>query len=178
MGLFGKKPAHTPEAPYAILPALSTINVVRSQFYQDALEAASGGAPGEMVHVDRWASLIRERHNRFDPNAIAVYVRHQRVGYVGRQDAERYAPLLDRLWRRRGLQAVCRACIVGRPLTDKDGVPIEGTVSYTATLALSLPRSLVRSHDLPTCDDNDLFQEPPPLPDLRPSPIAEDAGLP
>ena len=41
------------------------------------------------------AALAREPHNAYDPNAIAVTIDGETVGYIPREDAAALAPLLD-----------------------------------------------------------------------------------
>lgn len=39
--------------------------------------------------------LVREPNNMYDPNAVAVYVGNEQVGYLFREEASEVAPLLD-----------------------------------------------------------------------------------
>lgn len=60
------------------------------------------------------AVLIAEPHNPYDPNAIMVIVEGLLVGYLSREDAVRYAPVMSRL-ADKGLQAgACEAWVAGR----------------------------------------------------------------
>jgi hypothetical protein len=43
------------------------------------------------------ATLVSEPTNRFDPDAVAVYIDGQRIGYLPREDAQRYRPALDQI---------------------------------------------------------------------------------
>lgn len=47
---------------------------------------------GEEIHLT--AQLVPEPHNRHDPNAVSVRVNGMTVGYLPREDAELYAPVL------------------------------------------------------------------------------------
>jgi collagen type III alpha len=43
------------------------------------------------------ATLLPEPTNRFDPDAVAVHIDGQRIGYLPREDAARYRPALDEI---------------------------------------------------------------------------------
>jgi hypothetical protein len=43
------------------------------------------------------ATLVPEPTNRFDPDAVAVYIDEQRIGYLPREDAQRYRPVLEQI---------------------------------------------------------------------------------
>ena len=43
------------------------------------------------------ATLVPEPTNRFDPDAVAVHIGGQRIGYLPREDAARYRPALDEI---------------------------------------------------------------------------------
>jgi hypothetical protein len=53
--------------------------------------------PARGADLDTEADLVPEPHNRFDPRAIAVRVHGQVVGYLPRDDAHRYHPVLSGL---------------------------------------------------------------------------------
>jgi hypothetical protein len=44
------------------------------------------------------ATLVPEPTNRFDPDAVAVHIDEQRIGYLPREDAQRYRPALDQIY--------------------------------------------------------------------------------
>jgi collagen type III alpha len=44
------------------------------------------------------ATLVPEPTNRFDPDAVAVHIDEQRIGYLPREDAQRYRPVLDEIY--------------------------------------------------------------------------------
>ena len=46
-------------------------------------------------HVGRYMALKREPNNPYDKNAIAIYLRTDKVGYIKAVHAEILAPLLD-----------------------------------------------------------------------------------
>jgi uncharacterized protein len=89
------------------------IEVVGESKYQDALLELTGGRrhyAGVRLHTA--ARLLPEPENAADPNAIAVTVGGQRVGYLSRADAERYRDAISAAIQRSG-QASCSATIVG-----------------------------------------------------------------
>lgn len=53
--------------------------------------------PARGADLDTVADLVPEPHNRFDRRAIAVRVQEQVVGYLPREDAHRYHPVLAEL---------------------------------------------------------------------------------
>jgi hypothetical protein len=53
--------------------------------------------PARGADLDTEADLVPEPYNRFDPRAIAVLVHGQVVGYLPRDDAHRYHPVLSEL---------------------------------------------------------------------------------
>ena len=54
-----------------------------------------------LLRSPRWtATLLREPDNRFDPNAVSVWIDGQRVAYLARQEAAEIAARLDDLTRR------------------------------------------------------------------------------
>lgn len=162
MGLFGRKrQPPTPEFPNAILPGGRTVNVVGESHYQAALEAIAGGKTEDTCNLEKWAVLLREPDNPYDNNAVAIYILGQRVGYLGRNDAEEYAVIFDELWRNYGLRPACRASISGgwrRYAADGKTVVDEG--HYGVRLALAKPRDLLGSQTLTTCDDEELTKPP------------------
>lgn len=96
-----------------LLPGGGTVEVVGESRHQIELEHVVGGREEISRDVERWACLFREPDNPYDRNAVGVFVDGLEVGYLGRDDAIRYAPLLDSLACSRGAVAVCRAKIVG-----------------------------------------------------------------
>ncbi|WP_166784722.1 HIRAN domain-containing protein [Cryobacterium sp. TMT2-14] len=52
---------------------------------------------GRYAHGADQYLLIREPRNKHDPNAVAVYGKGRRVGYVSRTKAAMLAPILDPL---------------------------------------------------------------------------------
>jgi len=63
--------------------------------------------------VDAFAVLAAETDNPYDPNAVAVWVRGLKVGYLSREDAHRYHPGLLALQRKHGKPIALAGVIVG-----------------------------------------------------------------
>jgi hypothetical protein len=78
------------------------LEVVGESHYQDNLWRLVGGRrqSDERVRVDVVAVLAAEPDNPYDANAIAVWVRGLKVGYLSREDAQRYQPGLLALQRK------------------------------------------------------------------------------
>jgi hypothetical protein len=78
----------------------ATVEVVGESRYQGTLEQIAGGRTIDGPrNPDHQATLIPEPSNPYDQHAVRVYVGppfHQ-VGYLGREDAVAYRPLIDRL---------------------------------------------------------------------------------
>lgn len=78
------------------------VEVVGESRRQDALERiAQGRTESGPVRSRVEAVLVPEPGNRQDQNAIRVEIEGETVGYVGRDDAEDFAPILWKLVQRR-----------------------------------------------------------------------------
>lgn len=74
----------------------AVLQVVGEGSYQDALSALGGRRTTEgPTNTDFVAGLIREANNRYDENAIQVQIDGRRVGYLSREDAIRYRPVVE-----------------------------------------------------------------------------------
>jgi hypothetical protein len=74
----------------------AVLQVVGEGTYQDALGALGGRKTSDgPTSTDFLAGLIREANNRYDENAIQVQIDGRRVGYLSREDAIRYRPVVD-----------------------------------------------------------------------------------
>lgn len=83
---------------YLINPARpeAVLEVVGESNYQLALEAAGGGRTSDGAAVrDQVALLIPEPNNRYDENAITVQIAGRLVGYLSREDAIAYRPVVQ-----------------------------------------------------------------------------------
>ncbi|GAB3919443.1 hypothetical protein GCM10011575_30470 [Microlunatus endophyticus] len=68
--------------------------------YRDSLRSlfpAKLPAGGGSQSIDTTAILLPEPSNKHDPNAVMVLVQGKQVGYLARDDAARYAPILNQL---------------------------------------------------------------------------------
>ncbi len=84
--------------------------VVGESHHDAALEQLAGGRTEEGVHVTCAALLLPQPDNPYDPDAVAVYIRSQEVGFLARNVAPEFLQALragdyDR--------AACEAVIVG-----------------------------------------------------------------
>ncbi|MGH2941915.1 MAG: HIRAN domain-containing protein [Solirubrobacteraceae bacterium] len=96
------------------LPAGQTVAIVGEATFQPTIARACGPIRAERVHCAITAALVPEPENRYDPNAVAVYIGGEKVGYLSRRDALDYQPAMQAL-RAAGYQAgVCRGCIAGQ----------------------------------------------------------------
>lgn len=69
--------------------------VVREAPHEQAIRRLfADPIPARGADLDTQAELVPEPHNRFDPRAVAVRVQGQVVGYLPREDAHRYYPVL------------------------------------------------------------------------------------
>jgi HIRAN domain len=92
------------------------VNVAGESHYQEALRAIAGTAPGPVRH-EATAHLVPEPENAYDPNAVRVEIGGEKVGYVPRDLAAAYAPLLAPIVAR-GRVAACEALVAGREGPD------------------------------------------------------------
>jgi hypothetical protein len=108
-------------APHAGLPAVTAsvlgghddLEVVGELAYQTALWRQSGGTIGDKIRCDIVAVLFPEPANPYDPNAIAVVIDGQVVGYLPRATAQEYRPGLQSLMSMHGGYVALRGVIVG-----------------------------------------------------------------
>jgi len=98
--LLGGGPRHVELTATLVQPARedATVQVVGESNYQPVLIAASGGRTTEgAVNPAHMAVLYPEPTNRYDPNAVQVRIAEGLVGYLSREDAVAYRPVIDRL---------------------------------------------------------------------------------
>ncbi|HVM52651.1 MAG TPA: HIRAN domain-containing protein [Acidimicrobiales bacterium] len=88
--------------------------------FQEALERASGGKTVEGHHLPVVATLVAQPANPQDPNAVEVHLGEDLVGYINREDAARWSPVLLALHARAGVLVSCHATIVGGWRRDGD----------------------------------------------------------
>ena len=91
------------------------LEVVGESHYQDNLWRLVGGrsSPDERARVDIHAVLVAETDNPYDPNAVSVWIRGLKVGYLSRDDAQRYQPGLLALQKKHGQPIALPGVIAG-----------------------------------------------------------------
>lgn len=121
-------------------PARGTVEVVGESHYQGTLERIAGGRTIDGPrYPDHQAVLMPEPSNPYDRNAVRVYLGppHALVGYLTREDAVRYRPVIDRL-AATGRLVACLASLKG----GWDRGP-KDRVMFGVTLYLDIPTNLM-----------------------------------
>ncbi len=77
-------------ADQLILEGDELVRVVGTSHYQDALLALSGRESDEEIRLNVIATLVPEPDNPHDPDAIAVHVDDNLVGYLAREENARW----------------------------------------------------------------------------------------
>lgn len=134
-----------------LLPGGYTVEVVGESHYQADLEAIAGGKWEDPCDMEVTAYLIREPDNPYDRNAIAVYIQGHKVGYIGRGDAEDYAPILDELWANYTCRAACGAHLKGgwrHYIEEPHGQVTTDEGHFGVTLGLAPAEALIGTHAL------------------------------
>jgi hypothetical protein len=92
-----------------------TLEVVGEASYQDSLWRIVGGrrSPDGRVREDVFAVLAAEPENPYDARAVAVWIQGLRVGYLSREDAQRYRPGLLALEQQHGQPIALAGVIAG-----------------------------------------------------------------
>ena len=107
--------------------------VVGESHYQDALRrTATICTPGEEGRPSFQAVLVAEPNNEYDPNAIAVYSTHGKLGYLSRDTAVEYREVFAEIKRMGSDGGGCTGLLNG-------GEP--GKPSYGVTLLLADPET-------------------------------------
>jgi hypothetical protein len=91
------------------------LEVVGEASYQDNLWRIVGGSssPNDPVRMEVYAVLVAETDNPYDANAVSVWVKGLKVGYLSREDARRYRPGLLALEQQHGKPIALAGAIVG-----------------------------------------------------------------
>lgn len=89
------------------------MNVAGESHYQEALQELTGTDGTTELRVKTEAVLVPEPSNVHDTNAVMVQVDGRLVGYLPRQSAVGYAPMVAAV-EARGRSAACEAMIAGR----------------------------------------------------------------
>ncbi|MGW8483134.1 HIRAN domain-containing protein [Microbacterium sp. NPDC055903] len=107
----------------------------------------------EIELTDLVAALVPEPSNPHDSNAIMVQINGQHVGYLEKEDAVRYRPVISRVWDA-GFVAATRARVWVSARTVYDSKKLR----YVArvTLALNEPHLLLPLNDPPLEDHSTL----------------------
>lgn len=96
-----------------LLPGGRDVEVKGEAQYQEALSAICGGKCADGHQKKVTAALLPEPDNRYDRNAVQVFVENRLVGYINRDDAADYSPVLQRMLRKVKATGACDAVIVG-----------------------------------------------------------------
>jgi ssDNA-binding Zn-finger/Zn-ribbon topoisomerase 1 len=118
------------------------LDVVGESHYQPALERMAGGRTNVGArHPDHMAVLLPEPTNEWDPNAVRVLLvagsSAALVGYLSREDAIAYRPVIDRV-AERGEVTMCHASLKGG---------WDQGVSFGVMLRIGAPWSLMAECD-------------------------------
>jgi hypothetical protein len=121
--LFGSGASPTAAAAQqsVLLRGIDPLEVVGESFYQDGLRVLVGPSR-DHVRIPVEAVLVAETNNRYDPNAISVWIHGRQVGHLSREDAGAMRPGLLRLQREHGASIALTGVIVG----GGDGRPSYG----------------------------------------------------
>ncbi|WP_414641203.1 HIRAN domain-containing protein [Baekduia sp.] len=132
MGLFNRSPAHArlPRGRFAPLPEENFIRVVGESYCQRELTRLRDRCvPGVEGRPSFPVALVPEPDKPYDPQAVAVIAEVGRVGYLPRDDAQRYAPTLRALVDRGFDGASCTGLLNGGE-TDRPSFGVVLTLSY------------------------------------------------
>lgn len=124
------------------------LDVVGEHFHREELvslaSAARGGSPDD---IDVVASLVAQPENAHDPYACAVYVGQGLIGYLSRENAREYQPMLVQLQSRgQELTAICHV----HYYSTFDEVSEAFTIEAQARLELDKPWLCLPANEPPT----------------------------
>jgi hypothetical protein len=95
------------------LPGGIAVNIVGESFYATALAELVGALAGDNFGgTMKWAAVVPEPQNPYDPNAVAIVIDGKKVGYLSRDNAIVFAPVAQRIVEL-GCEVQCAATIVG-----------------------------------------------------------------
>jgi hypothetical protein len=112
-----------PEASAATLPWGSIVHVVGESHYEQSFRAICGPPTFDGYRVDSLAELRPQPDNPYDPAAVAIFINGLQVGYLSREDARRFGPIVQEAMTTHG-RATCYAVILGG--WDRGGGDIGG----------------------------------------------------
>ncbi|MGV9601667.1 HIRAN domain-containing protein [Streptosporangium sandarakinum] len=118
--------------------------VAGESHYLPALEKVLRVGGKGLDEFETTALLVPEPANRHDPNAVAVLVQHETVGYLPRKDAARYQALLSHL-AASGFVARVPCRVWGGRVTDHD-YDRAGRVAMTERFRASVTIALAEPH--------------------------------
>lgn len=120
-----------------------------SEFKALARDYGHKSVPDYGVEINAVAAVVREPNNKFDPNAVAVWINAKHlVGHLPREVAAIYAPKLDKLDRGTFLQVDARAWVRLREDWDDRGRS-KKVVSGSVTVRLPDPDGIEPFNGLP-----------------------------
>jgi hypothetical protein len=132
-------PAAEPHGPvegteWTQVPAINLgppVKVVGESYYQPALESVAGGrcSQGPRLRLIT-ATLVRERDNRSDVNAVRVDAGGLTIGHVASEDAVRFHTVIEKI-NVQGGAATCRANLTGGWRRGSDDAGAVGVEIYT-----------------------------------------------
>lgn len=108
----GDRRGELPSDALKLAASGGALEVVGESHYRAAIESGTGGPRTAGIRTIRWASLLAEHDNPYDPHAVGVLLDGHKVGHLSRDDAAAFWPLLDRI-QEAGRVAYCRADIYG-----------------------------------------------------------------
>jgi hypothetical protein len=131
LGRFREAASGTTTIEATLLEGDEGVAAVGESHYLRALKDVSGRVGTEQVRHPVMALLIPEPSNPYDAEAISIHVEGRKVGYLSREDARAYGPLVRASSGPRQA-AACRGRICGREGTPNLGVWLELPDPYDA----------------------------------------------
>jgi hypothetical protein len=89
------------------------LDVAGESHYQDALASIVNGWTKEGANLETEAVLVPEPDNRYDPNAVGVWIGGMQVGHLSRHSAEVLQPCILKAISNTQRQVACRSVIRG-----------------------------------------------------------------
>jgi hypothetical protein len=88
--------------------------IVGESFYQDELRRIAAGRTEKRERVKFRVVLLPEPNNKHDPRAVAVHAEQGGIiGYLSREDAARYQPMIIAMKKTNGHYPSCMAVLTG-----------------------------------------------------------------
>ena len=122
-GLFRTRERAAEKPPSATLyPGTEDLEVVGESYRQETLWGLVGGKRAERISYDTHAVLMPEPDNPVDPDAIAVLIDGQLVGYLSRENAAAYGPGLRQLMKQSSTGIVALQGVIAGGGQREDGL--------------------------------------------------------